>query len=393
MQAHQEPLFDEEPTMSVAELNAGIGAVLSRAFPDEVWVRGEIANINRPPSGHVYFDLVGDDCSLGVTLWASDRQVVNGVLRRSGGAVRMTDGTEVRIRVRVSWYAERGRVSLRMLSIDTSYTLGRLAEAREVLLRTLSSEGLLRRQATMSVAAVPLRIGLITSDGSAAAHDFLRTLEGSGHAWQVTVLDTRVQGTAAEKSILAALERAGNATPSFDAVCIVRGGGARTDLAAFDQEAVARAIALAPVAIWTGIGHEIDTTVADAVAHSQFRTPTACAMALVEQVTRWCEQLDGTWRAIARAASHHLRTRSSALDDCERRLRTQPARSLDRAQRLIDATEARVRALDPAQTLARGWSITHDADGRLVRSINDVTAGTALVTTVADGALRSVVDG
>ena len=129
----QEPLFSEEPTLSVAELNAGIGTVLSRAFPDEVWVRGEVANLNRPPSGHVYFDLVGDGCALGVTLWASDKQVVNAVLRRAGGAVRMTDGTEVRIRVRVSWYAERGRVSLRMLSIDTAYTLGRLAEARELL--------------------------------------------------------------------------------------------------------------------------------------------------------------------------------------------------------------------------------------------------------------------
>ena len=213
MQAWQEPLFSDEPTMSVAELNAGIGAVLSRAFPDELWVRGEIANINRAPSGHVYFDLVGDGCALSVTLWASDKQVVNAVLRRAGGAVRMTDGTEVRIRVRVSWYAERGRVSLRMLSIDTSYTLGRLAEARELLLQTLASEGLLRRQAQLRVAPVPLRVGLVTSDGSAAAHDFLRTLEASGHAWQVTVIDARVQGVAAEPSILAALDTACSSDP------------------------------------------------------------------------------------------------------------------------------------------------------------------------------------
>ena len=105
----QEALFAEEPTLTVAELNADIGAVLARAFPAEIWVRGEIANLSRPPSGHVYFDLVDGDCSLAVTLWASDRQVVNAVLKRSGGAVRMTDGTEVRIRVRVSWYAKRGQ--------------------------------------------------------------------------------------------------------------------------------------------------------------------------------------------------------------------------------------------------------------------------------------------
>jgi exodeoxyribonuclease VII large subunit len=385
----QEPLFIQEPTMSVAELNAGIGAALSRAFPEEVWVRGEIANLNRPPSGHVYFDLVGDDCALGVTLWASDKQVVNAVLRRAGGAVRMTDGTEVRIRVRVSWYAERGRVSLRMLSIDTAYTLGRLAEAREVLLRTLQAEGLLRRQAGLILPPVPTRVGLVTSDGSAAAHDFLRTLEASGHGWNITVLDTRVQGAAAERSILDAMDAAWVGDPPFDVVCVVRGGGARTDLAVFDREAVARAIATAPVVVWTGIGHEIDTTVADAVAHRNFRTPTACAMALVEQVTRYCDHLAATWDAIARAASHHLRTRETVLDDCERRLVSCPGRALDRASRTIDASESRVRSFDPARTLARGWSITHDGQGRLVRSTAAVNVGSELVTTLADGEVRS----
>src|SRR5262245_54269437 len=219
----QQPLFTDEPTMSVAELNTAIGAVLTRAFPEEVWVRGEIANISRPPSGHVYFDLVGDRCALAVTLWAADRQVVNAVLRRAGGAVRMTEGTDVRIRVRVSWYAERGRVSRRMLSIATAYTPGRLAEARELLLRTLQSEGLLRRQANLTLPQVPLRVGVITSDGSAAAHDFLRTLEGSGHAWKITVLDTRVQGATAERSILHSIDVACRSTPAFDAVCVVRG--------------------------------------------------------------------------------------------------------------------------------------------------------------------------
>src|SRR3954452_8072533 len=237
----QDALFaaTEEPTFSVAELNAGIGTVLARAFPDEVWVRGEIANLSRPQSGHVYFDLVDGDCALAVTLWASDRQVVNAVLRRSGGAVRMTDGTEVRIRVRVTWYARRGQVALRMLSIDTAYTLGRLAEARELLLQRLRMEGLLTLQPALPLAAVPLRVGLVTSDNSAAAHDFLQTLEASGFGWQVVLADARVQGLDAEASVLAALERL--RTAELDVVCVVRGGGARTDLAVFDSEAIARA--------------------------------------------------------------------------------------------------------------------------------------------------------
>ena len=387
----QEALFAEEPTFTVAELNADIGTVLGRAFPDELWVRGEIANISRPASGHVYFDLVDGDCSLSVTLWASDRQVVNAVLRRSGGAVRMTDGTEVRIRVRVSWYARRGQVSLRMLSIDTAYTLGRIAEARELLLMRLKAEGLLERQPSLRMPPVPLTVGLITSDNSAAAHDFLETLGASGYAWNVVLADARVQGLEAEGSVVDALARLLDRSTPVDVVCIVRGGGARTDLAAFDSEAIARAIAAYPIPVLTGIGHEVDTTVADHVAYRRCLTPTACAGALVERVSEWCARLHDRRRAIARAA---LRAVDPAtIDRLAVQLAQRAPRVLERATRNVDHVEMRVRALDPARVLARGWSITRDEHGRLVRSTNDVAAGTALVTTVADGDVRSTVDG
>lgn len=378
----------EEPTFTVAELNAGIGTVLSRAFPDELWVRGEIANLSRPPSGHVYFDLVDQDSALSVTLWASDRQVVNAVLRRAGGAVRMTDGTEVRIRVRVSWYAKRGQVSLRMLSIDTAYTLGRLAEARELLVQRLKAEGLLALQPALPLAALPLRVGLVTSDLSAAAHDFLTTLEASGHRWDVLLADARVQGLDAEASVLGALERLRRA--DVDVVCIVRGGGARTDLAVFDSEPVARAIARYPIPVLTGIGHEIDTTVADLVAHRRCLTPTACAGALVERVTDWCVRLHERRRSIARAARRAVDR--SVVDRLARQLARDAPRAIDHATRLVDTFEVRSRAVDPARTLARGWSITRDADGRIVRSSRDVQPGAQLVTTLNDGTVRSTVD-
>jgi exodeoxyribonuclease VII large subunit len=382
-------LFAEEPTFTVAELNAGIGAVLGRAFPDELWVKGEIANLSRPPSGHVYFDLVDADCALAVTLWASDRQVVNAVLRRSGGAVRMTDGTEVRIRVRVSWYARRGQVALRMLSIDTAYTLGRLAEARELLLRRLAAEGLLARQPALRLGPVPLNVGLITSDNSAAAHDFLQTLEASGYGWRVLLADARVQGVDAEASVLAALDQL-RSLP-IDVVCVVRGGGARTDLAAFDSEAIARAIAMYPLPVLTGIGHEIDTTVADLVAHRRCLTPTACAGALVDRVAEWCVRLHDRRRSIARAALRAVDR--SVVDRMAAQLARQAPRAIDRSVHRVDNVETRVRALDPARALARGWSITRDGDGRVVRSTLDAPPGAALVTTLVDGTVRSTVDG
>ncbi len=413
--AEQVPLFAQEPTYSVAELSAGIGAALARTFPDEVWVLGEIANLSRPGSGHVYFDLVGDGCRLRVTLWESDKRVVNAVLKRAGGAVRMSDGTEVRIRARVQWWAEGGQASLRMLSIDTAYTLGRLAEARELLVQRLRAAGLLARQSTLALSPVPLRIGLVTSEGSAAAIDFLHTLEASGHAWQVALADARVQGLDAELSVVAALDALAELVPALDVICIVRGGGARTDLAAFDSESIAVAIANCAIPVLTGIGHEVDTTIADLVAHARHKTPTACAAALVSAVIAWCERLDGVRLGIARAAGtaadraaanleqssgraaaasrQHLRSQEAALTGCTRLLAARPGRALDAAARVLDVTEAQVRALDPARVLARGWSITRDADGRLVRSVSDVAPGATLVTAVADGQVRSTVDG
>ncbi len=392
----QEALFlppAQEPTMTVAELNRAIGLVLGRAFPDEVWVQGEIANLSRPPSGHVYFDLIGDGSSIGVTLWASDRQVVNAVLRRAGGAVRMTDGTEVRIRARISWWPERGRVSLRMLSIDTAYTLGRLAEARELLLQQLTREGVVDRQKALPLPLVPLRVGLITSAGSAAAADFVHTLELSGRAFDVVLVDARVQGIDAESSLLAAFEAFATRQPLPDVVCVVRGGGARTDLAAFDREAVARAIAACPRPVLTGIGHEIDTTIADVVAHASHKTPTACATALVERVAAFCARLDERTGRLHRASHVALERASARLARTAERTRSASRAALATADARVEQAAVRAAALDPARVLARGWSITRTADGALVRAAGEVEPGTSLVTTVADGEVRSTADG
>jgi exodeoxyribonuclease VII large subunit len=410
----QEALF-EEPTLSVAELNTAVGLALQRAFPTEVWVRGEVRDLSRPPSGHVYFDLCGDGSTIPVSLWASDRAVVNAILRRAGGAVRITDGTEVRIRAQVSWWAERGRVSLRMLSIDTAFTLGRLAEARELLVQRLRSEGLLQHQQRHALPVVPLRVGLVTSVGSAAEADFLRTLEASGRAFRVTRADARVQGVEAEATLLAAIAELDRKATNLDVICIVRGGGAKTDLAAFDLEAVARAIALAGVPVFTGVGHEVDVTVADLVAHRAFKTPTACAAALVEAVDAFCHRVDDAaarsrraatvalerasgrlHRAAGRAAGasrQHVRDAAATLDVQGQRLRSRPGPALDRHRERLAAIEARTRALDPARVLARGWTITRDADGKAIRSASSVSPGATITTTFADGTVRSRADG
>ena len=223
-------LFDDpnvglapEPTFSVGELADAIGHAVRASFRDEVWVRGEIHDLSRPASGHVYLTLVeqredGSKASLSVMLSAANKVAVNRALTRAGGSVRMVDGTEVRIRGRLDWYAPRGQLQLRMTAIDPAYTLGQLEIARAELLARLETEGLLGRNAGLTIPLVPLRVGLVTSRGSAAEADFLDELTRSGLSFHVIAVDVRVQGTGAPRSIASgiasAAARASSSCPS-----------------------------------------------------------------------------------------------------------------------------------------------------------------------------------
>jgi exodeoxyribonuclease VII large subunit len=461
-------LWDDpgDPTWSVPELGQAIGLSLRSAFPDEVWVRGVIRNLN--PSrrgGTVWFDLIepapGGDlakpalATLPVVLFNQERLRVNARLRDAGGGVRMSDGTEVRLRGRVTFYDRGGRLQLQMSDIDPAFTLGRLAADRERLLRVLDAEGLLDRQAGLPRPVVPLRLGLVTSAGSAAEHDVLDELRRSGIGFSVVRADVRVQGSHAARSVAWGL--AAVAARGVDAVLLVRGGGATTDLAAFDSEVIARAVAGLDVPVLTGIGHDIDRSVADDVAHVSYKTPTACAQAVVADVRAVERRTAEAWHGIAGAARRHGRRQAERLRACGRhvalatrhglaaadrdlsargarvgrsttgalarstavldravghlesggrahlrahdqdlaaaanRLVQRAPRALAAPARDLDAVEAQVRALDPARVLAKGWSITRDAGGRVVRSVAGLVPGDGLVTMLSDGDVHSTV--
>ncbi len=402
----------DDRTFRVSELATAIGVALERAFPEPVWVRGEIRNLTRAASGHVYFSLVDPDADarLDVTLFSGDKVAVNRLLVRTG-AVRMADGVEIRIRGTVTHYARRGSTQLRMTWIDPEFTLGKLAAERERAIAALRSAGLLDRQRHLHLPAVPRRVALVTSAGSAAQADFVHELQRSGFSWQVALVDSRVQGPNAVTSLVAALEQARRWRP--DVIALVRGGGARSDLAVFDDIELAKAVAELPIPVITGIGHEIDTSVADLVAHRAEKTPTACAAALVTAVTEFLLRLDRAERALrtatrrrlddldgtieraatrlAAASRRQLATATASVDALDRRTRLAARGRLRSAAIAIDHLAARVDAADPRRLLQRGFSITRTAQGELVRSA-DVDVGTDLRTTTAAGTIRSIVD-
>jgi exodeoxyribonuclease VII large subunit len=431
----------DEQTFSVTELNTSIRDALRQGIPENVWVRGEVQGLRESRAGHVYFQLVEKDerrnrvqSALDVALFRSHLMTVHAALRRVPG-VELADDVEVRVKGHVDVYPPTGRLQLIMTGIDPVFTAGALAANRERVLRQLEADGLLRANAAHELPEVPLRIGLVTSAESAAYHDFLDELNASGFAFRVGVCDVRVQGANAPRRVVWALRRLDRIASAFDAVVVVRGGGSRSDLAPFDSNEVARAIATMPIPVLTGIGHEIDRTVADEVAHTSSKTPTACAQVLIERVMEFVYRLDDVSRGVVHSArsscalalrelrdcarrarrvpplalarelavverhrgrAEELGTRtikqaSAVLDESERTLGSASARLARAESRRLEAIEARLRALDPARVLNRGYTITRDRDGRIVKRAAPLSTGDRLVTEFADGTAASIV--
>ena len=411
---------DGLPTLSVEELSHLLKDGLATLFPEDLWVEGQVSNFHDARSGHAYFDLVEPSAvpgravaaKLSVALFKGARIGVDHTLA-AAGELALANDLQLRIRARLDFYPPSGRLQLIMNGVDPAFTLGRLAAERERLLHALADEGLLRANRANPIPVPPLRVGLVTSIGSAAHADFSEEISRSGFPFTVLERDARVQGDGSAVDLAEALHMV--ATHQPDVIALVRGGGSATDLAAFDAEVLARTIASLDVAVVTGIGHEVDRAVADEVAHTAFKTPTACAVAIVGQVAAFADAvadlqesiaqragastarstdlLDDLAQRTARSATAVLDRRADRLDDKVKRLRRSPLATLDRqAERLAGITN-NLRALDPARILARGWSITRLADGTLVRSVTDTTVGDTLVTHVAGGTVTSTVDG
>lgn len=404
---------DGDPTFTVGALTDAINQQLRAGFGRGVWVAGEVSGL-RASGAHTYFSLVeeidGAKAMLSVSLFANVKRTV--MPKLEANRVELVDGTKVRIRGTLDVYAPSGRLSLKVSDIDPQFTLGDITAARDAVMARLADEDLLERNARVPVPVMPLRIGVVTSIGSAAWHDFRDEIVRSGFGFHLLGIDARVQGEQAEAMVAAGIATA--VDRSVDVVVVIRGGGARNDLAAFDSETIARAIAMCPVPVWTGLGHEIDRTVADEVAHTAHKTPTACADALVDLVAARAQTAESLWATIASTATTRVGAAGTALASrasrvaarthqavarSDERLRARTERlarvgvALDRAESGLVERERRVELLDPARLLERGWSITTDADGRPLRSTAQVAVGATLTTRVADGTVTSTVTG
>ena len=404
-------LADQE-SLSVGDFIRQVNQTVKNRFGRGVWLHGEIQEMKTP--NHVYFTLVDQDGDKKAVLSASIWQTVYASMRvtLANSGLQLADGLKVRVFGEPDLYPGNGRFSIKISKIDPRFTLGDLIAQREEIVRHLKLKGLYDANRKVETSLVPLRVGIVTSIGSAAHADVLKTFKDSQIGFTIFVHDARVQGEDAVKSVVAALKNL-DARKDLDVLMLVRGGGSKNDLMAFDSAQIATAIANCRLPVLTGIGHEIDLSVADEVANQSHKTPTACATAVIEQVREFVHATEEAWAGVATFAMRELEASSSQLTEranrisskvldalagaskrlamTAQRIKHRPAEILRLEKSSLDALADRLRLLDPVNTMARGWSITRNALGGVVQDATKLKAGDKLVTTFANGSATSTV--
>jgi exodeoxyribonuclease VII large subunit len=332
----------ERDVYTVSRLNKEVRLLLESGLP-MLWLEGEISNFAAPASGHWYFSLKDSQAQVRCAMW---RQ------RNSTLRFRPKEGMAVVARARVGLYEPRGEYQLIVEHLEESGE-GALKREFEKLKAKLAAEGLFDAGRKRPLPAVPRRIGVVTSPTGAAIHDILRVLRARYPAAGVLLYPTPVQGAAAVTEIVRAIETAARRA-EVDVLIVARGGGSLEDLWCFNDERVARALAACRLPTISGIGHEVDVTIADFVADLRAPTPSAAALAAVPDKSTWLESLAVLETRFGGAMGRHLRALNLALGAVAQRLQIQHpgARLAQHAQRLDDL-EQRMRLALGASVVRR----------------------------------------
>lgn len=407
--------------VTVAELNRLVRGLIEREFP-LLWITGEVSNLTRAASGHLYFSLKDENAQVRCAMFRSRAQSL---------PWRLENGQQVEVRALVTLYEPRGDFQLNVESLRRAGQ-GKRYEAFLRLKEKLAAEGLFDEAKKRAPPRFPRRLGIVTSPQAAALQDVLTALERRHCHADIIIYPTLVQGEAAPPCIVAALSAAATRR-ECDLLLLVRGGGSLEDLWAFNDESVARAIAAMPMPVIAGIGHETDITIADLTADSRAATPTAAAELASAGWFAAADRVDDLAAALRRAMNHRLETSMQRLDLLTRRLVHPAQRLATTGQRLAhletrlaaaarrqlqerskDFTELRLRlararpdinrlrarlerlsaaiaALSPEATLARGYALVRDEEGRLVRDAASLQPESRLSLRFAKGGGEALV--
>ncbi len=400
---------------SLYELNEHLRRVVALNVQDALWVRCEIAQLNES-RGHYFMELVEKEETItakaSAILWMRS---YNKLLREHGRGIRkvLKEGMEVMLKLKVEFHEVYG-MQYYVEDIDASFTLGKLALKKQAILELFEQEGLLGKNAEVPLPIVLQRIAIISSENAAGYQDYLKQLEENvfGYVVDSQMFAAAMQGINVEEEILFQLKRIKKQKHKFDAVVIIRGGGAKLDLMAFDNEKISRVVADFPIPVLTGIGHDIDESILDRVAHSSLKTPTAVADFIINHNLFFENKLMQMGAELSFLAQEKMQEQQFILQNIEQNLQwqtetllkdtlqqislleneiTQNAKSFfQKEDKRILNLEAIFEVLDPKKILSRGFSLT-SVDGKIIKSTKDLNPKKEIeiTTQLSDGIIKS----
>lgn len=427
-------------SLSLVELNALVRRSIRACLPDEYWVQAELSDVRSNYSGHCYLEFVQKDTKSNALvakargiIWNNVYQLLKPYFERETGQA-FVSGIKVLVKVTVDFHELYG-YSLTVVDIDPSYTLGDMIRRRKEILRRLEADGILTMNKELELPELLQRIAVISSATAAGYGDFCNQLvqNAFGFVFYPKLFPAVMQGDQVEKSIISALDKIYASDIPWDAVVIIRGGGATSDLSGFDTYDLAAHCAQFPIPIITGIGHERDDTVLDLISHTRVKTPTAAAEFLINHQRQTAERLEALAAFFSETIPERIRREKERLEryvsripsqvqmrlqrevfrqerftkriemawqtrlvreqyrlQVEQRLMVAAGRRLEQERHRLQLLEQRVQSASPELLLKRGYSLTLK-DGKVVTDVAQLQAGDEVETRLAQGTFRSKV--
>ncbi len=408
-----------EQSLSLVELNSKVKAAVRDYLPGAYWLRAETSDVRRNRNGHCYLEFVEKNRSTEAIvakargiIWSNVYEMLSPYFEKETGQV-FTSGLNVLVRVSVEFHELYG-YSLTVVDIDPSFTIGELARQRQQVLKRLENEGVLTLNKELTLPELMNRIAVISSPTAAGYEDFKHQLDRNPHGlvFYTKLFPAIMQGNRSESSIIAALEKIFIHKEKFDAVAIIRGGGASADLNSFDSYPLANHVAQFPLPVVSGIGHERDVTVIEIVSHTRAKTPTAVAEAFITHMAKTATELialkekvvsetegrvsgeRASLLSLSKEVIHQstlkLQGEHAEVEKSSSAIKYHLRQFLQGQYHYLEGKEQFVRMVSPMNIINRGYTLTLK-DGKIITSLQDILVGDTIETRFRDGGSTSMV--
>lgn len=386
-----------EETYKLSDLMDAISQTISEEFGGPYWITAELAAAHNKSKGYWVLELQESNdrgqklAQTQALVWATHVPRVVHKFERATGQ-KLSAGMRVRIRVQASFHAQWG-FRLTVEDIDTAWTLGEAQANDDKIRKTLQDEGLWGKNKKLPTPTDFFRLAIVAPDTSAGLEDFLREAEMLKLAGLLDfdLFISPFEGVNAAKGIPAAFEKLVASNQPYDAVCVVRGGGAASGIAWLNQDSIVRAVCQCPFPVLSGIGHERDQTLVDEVANVMCGTPSKTIGYVATLIVQNAQSAAQSWASFQQGVDQRLGMAHQRLDEQLTMVADVSQAIVDRAKTVVDGWAREAVGLGPLSTLARGYAVVQDQNGKLVKSKNQTAEGDALTVRFADGSIGVVV--